>query len=38
MAEITLDGVTKRFRDGTEAVKDMNVEIGDGEFMIVVGP
>ena len=38
MAEITLDGVTKRFADGTEAVKDMNVEIGDGEFMILVGP
>ena len=38
MAEIVLDHVTKRFPDGTEAVKDMNVEIGDGEFMILVGP
>src|SRR5919112_48421 len=38
MAEITLRGVTKRYPDGTEAVKDMNLEIGDGEFMILVGP
>ncbi len=38
MSEITLDGVTKVFDDGTEAVKEMNLEIGDGEFMILVGP
>jgi multiple sugar transport system ATP-binding protein len=38
MAEITLDGVTKVFADGEEAVKEMDLEIGDGEFMILVGP
>jgi multiple sugar transport system ATP-binding protein len=38
MAEIVLDGVTKVFPDGFEAVKEMNLEIGDGEFMILVGP
>jgi multiple sugar transport system ATP-binding protein len=38
MAEITLDGVTKVFPDGFEAVKEMNLEIEDGEFMILVGP
>ena len=38
MAEIVLDDVTKRFADGFEAVKDMNLEIADGEFMILVGP
>src|ERR687887_6040 len=38
MAEITLDNVTKRYKDGTEAVKDMNLEIPDGEFVILVGP
>jgi multiple sugar transport system ATP-binding protein len=38
MAEIVLDDITKRFPDGTEAVKDMSLEIGDGEFMILVGP
>ena len=38
MAEITLDGITKVFPDGQEAVKRMDLEIGDGEFMILVGP
>jgi multiple sugar transport system ATP-binding protein len=38
VAEIVLNDVTKRYRDGTEAVKQMNLEIGDGEFMILVGP
>jgi multiple sugar transport system ATP-binding protein len=38
MAEIVLDGVTKVFADGYEAVKDMNLDIADGEFMILVGP
>jgi multiple sugar transport system ATP-binding protein len=38
MSEIVLDGVTKVFDDGYEAVKDMNLDIGDGEFMILVGP
>ena len=28
----------KVFDDGYEAVKDMNLDIGDGEFMILVGP
>src|SRR6476661_8772280 len=38
MAQITLNGVTKRFPDGTEAVKHMDLDIEDGEFMILVGP
>src|SRR4051795_3195837 len=38
MADIVLREVTKRYPDGFEAVKDMNLEIGDGEFMILVGP
>jgi multiple sugar transport system ATP-binding protein len=38
MSEITLDGISKVFDDGTEAVKQMDLEIGDGEFMILVGP
>ena len=38
MAKITFDGVTKRYPDGYEAVKDMSLEIEDGEFMILVGP
>jgi multiple sugar transport system ATP-binding protein len=38
MAEIVLDGMTKVFADGYEAVKDVSLDIGDGEFMILVGP
>ncbi|MFL5833166.1 MAG: ABC transporter ATP-binding protein, partial [Solirubrobacterales bacterium] len=38
MSEIVLEGVTKTFADGFEAVKDMDLDIQDGEFMILVGP
>src|SRR6187431_1354674 len=38
MAEITFQNVWKRYPDGFEAVKDMNLGIKDGEFMILVGP
>ena len=38
MSDIVLDHVTKRYGDGFEAVKSMNLEIKDGEFMILVGP
>src|SRR4029453_18667480 len=38
MAEIVLDSISKRFPDGFEAVKQMTLDIGDGEFMILVGP
>ena len=38
MAEIELDHVSKRFPDGTVAVDDANLDIHDGEFVILVGP
>jgi multiple sugar transport system ATP-binding protein len=38
MAEIVLDGISKRFPDGTMAVRDLDLEIDDGEFLILVGP
>jgi multiple sugar transport system ATP-binding protein len=38
MADIVLDKVTKQYPDGYEAVKDMDLEIADGEFIILVGP
>ncbi|WP_327051772.1 ABC transporter ATP-binding protein [Halomicrococcus gelatinilyticus] len=41
MAELTLDGVTKHFDDDGDrivAVDDANVDIGDGEFLVLVGP
>ncbi|HWC08211.1 MAG TPA: ATP-binding cassette domain-containing protein, partial [Solirubrobacterales bacterium] len=37
MAEIVLDNVSKVFADGFEAVKEMDLSIEDGEFMILVG-
>jgi multiple sugar transport system ATP-binding protein len=38
MAEIQFDDVTKRYPDGFEAVKRMNLNVPDGELMILVGP
>jgi multiple sugar transport system ATP-binding protein len=38
MSQIKLDSISKRFPDGTEAVKDLDLEIDDGEFLILVGP
>ena len=37
MATVTFENVWKRFGDFA-AVKDLNLEIGDGEFMVLVGP
>jgi multiple sugar transport system ATP-binding protein len=37
MAQIRLEGVTKRFGSVT-AVDDVSLEIGDGEFLVLVGP
>ncbi len=38
MANIELRDVTKRYPDGFEAVKHLDLDIADGEFMILVGP
>jgi multiple sugar transport system ATP-binding protein len=38
MAKISLDGVTKVFGSDVIAVNDLSLEIGDGEFMVLVGP
>jgi multiple sugar transport system ATP-binding protein len=37
MANVTYDHVTKSF-DGTTAVKELTLDIADGEFMVLVGP
>ena len=37
MATVTFDHVNKTYGD-FQAVKDLNLEIGDGEFMVLVGP
>jgi multiple sugar transport system ATP-binding protein len=38
VAGITLDGVSKIFAGGVRAVDNVSLEIGDGEFMVLVGP
>ncbi|MEU8821168.1 sn-glycerol-3-phosphate ABC transporter ATP-binding protein UgpC [Actinoplanes sp. NPDC048796] len=38
MADIVLDKVTKSYPDGTTAVHGIDLEIADGEFIILVGP
>src|ERR671930_1000435 len=38
MAEIEFDKVSKVYDDGTQAVHDLDLEIEDGELMVVVGP
>ncbi|MDX6619503.1 MAG: multiple sugar transport system ATP-binding protein, partial [Gaiellales bacterium] len=38
MAGITLEGVCKTFAGNVQAVDNVSLEIGDGEFMVLVGP
>jgi multiple sugar transport system ATP-binding protein len=38
MAAIEIQDVSKRYRDGTLAVRDLSLQIADGEFTVLVGP
>src|SRR5947209_5242703 len=38
MSAITVSRVSKRYRDGTLAVRELDLEVADGELMILVGP
>jgi multiple sugar transport system ATP-binding protein len=38
VAEVTFERVSKIYPDGTRAVNDINLDIRDGEFMVLVGP
>jgi len=38
VAVVTFDRVSKIYPDGTRAVNDINLEIRDSEFMVLVGP
>jgi multiple sugar transport system ATP-binding protein len=38
MAEVVFEGISKVYRDGTRAVDMLDLEIADGEFMVLVGP
>src|SRR5919106_935955 len=38
MASIHFEGVSKVFPEGTVALDDLDLEVEDGEFMVLVGP
>jgi multiple sugar transport system ATP-binding protein len=38
MATVSLDHVTKVYANGFEAVREIDLDIADGEFMVLVGP
>ncbi len=38
MSEITFEGVGKVYPGGTRAIHDVDLEIADGEFVVLVGP
>jgi multiple sugar transport system ATP-binding protein len=38
MARIELDHVTKVYPGGVPAINDLSLDIGDGDFMVLVGP
>ncbi|HYY79649.1 MAG TPA: ABC transporter ATP-binding protein, partial [Actinomycetes bacterium] len=38
MGRIALEHVSKVFAGGVQAVRDVSLEIDDGEFMVLVGP
>ena len=38
MASITLDNIVKTYPDGFTAVKGIDLDLADGEFLILVGP
>ena len=38
MAAIELEQLTKVYSDGTRAVRELDLDVGDGEFVVFVGP
>jgi len=38
MSSVTFRNVGKVYEDGTRAVLDLNLDVADGEFMVLVGP
>ena len=38
MATVSLEGINKVYENGFHAVKDLSVDIAEGEFMVLVGP
>ncbi|SBT48926.1 ABC transporter ATP-binding protein [Micromonospora auratinigra] len=37
-ASITLDGIGKRYPDGTEAVRKLSLDVAAGELVVLIGP
>tara|TARA_B100000902_G_scaffold396254_1_gene456795 strand:- start:11 stop:1174 length:1164 start_codon:yes stop_codon:yes gene_type:complete len=38
VAELSLEGLTKIYPNGFKAVDELNIDIADGEFLVLVGP
>ena len=38
MVSVNFGNVSKRYEDGFEAVKGLNLEVNDGEFLVLLGP
>ena len=38
MVNVKFNSVSKKYDDGFEAVKDLNLEVKDGEFLVLLGP
>ena len=38
MASVTMDNLTKVYPNGVAAVIDFDLEVADGEFLVLVGP
>ncbi len=38
MASVVLQHIGKKYDNGFEAVQDLNLEVADGEFLVLVGP
>jgi len=38
MASVTLDKINKLYDNGFHAVRDLNIDVADGEFLVLVGP
>jgi multiple sugar transport system ATP-binding protein len=38
MATVTLDHIRKVYKNGSTAVHDLNLDVRDGEFLVLVGP
>ena len=38
MVNVKFNAVSKKYDDGFEAVKELNLEVKDGEFLVLLGP